>query len=73
MSCPWPKCPFGSECVHAEKRWTRTNKADLARQIAELVLRGLRDAEISRRIGKSRARVCQIVKLFSLRDRTFVR
>ena len=54
-------------------RWTRANKLKLAEQIRELLNLGLNGAEIGRRLGKSRARVCQIVKLFSLRDRTFVR
>ena len=54
-------------------RWTRTNKAELARQIAELLGLGLKPKEIGPRLGKSRRRIEQIAKLFSLRDRTFVR
>lgn len=54
-------------------RWTRTNKAELARQIAQLMRQNLSYRQISWAVGKSRRRVLQVVKLFSLRDRTFVR
>jgi len=54
-------------------RWTRANKAELARQIAELLAQNLSYRQIADRVGKTRRRVLQVVKLFSLRDRTFVR
>jgi DNA-binding NarL/FixJ family response regulator len=54
-------------------RWTRTNKAELATRIAELVAQGLKPRQIAERLGKSRRRIEQIAKLFSLQGRTIVR
>lgn len=50
------------------KGWHRTDKRMLAFRIAGFLSTGLTEAEIAEFVGKSRVRVYQVVKLFSLRD-----
>ncbi len=48
------------------KRWTRTNKQELAQQIRECLAKNLRPGQIARAVGKTTQRVWQIRKLFNL-------
>jgi hypothetical protein len=49
-------------------RWTRSNKAELAAKVGDLLTAGMRPKEIAATLGKTQRRILQIRKLFCLPD-----